>query len=77
MAAAAEHDFWGTLSVVALSIVGVASLAVLVSRNSNTTGVIQSTGSAFSNALGVALSPITGGGSFGNQNYSTASFPIG
>jgi hypothetical protein len=71
MAVQAEHDFWGTLSVVLLAIVGVASLAVLVSKNANTQGVIASTGSAFSNALGVAISPVTGGGS------SLTSFPIG
>jgi hypothetical protein len=47
---------------VAVAIVGVATLAVLVSRNSNTAGVIQAAGSAFSNALSVAVSPITGGG---------------
>lgn len=66
MALQAEHDFWGTLSVVALAIVGVASLALLVSRNANTSQVIGATGSAFSNALGVALSPVTGsaGGAF-------------
>lgn len=70
MAVTAEHDFWGTISVVALSIIGVASLAVLVSKNANTTGVISSTGSAFSNALGVALSPVTG-------NSQSNTFPIG
>ncbi len=42
------------------AIIGVAILAVIVSRNSNTTGVIQSAGSAFSSALGTAVSPITG-----------------
>lgn len=69
MAVVAEHDFWGTISVVALTIVGVASLAVIVSKNSNTTGVITASGNAFSNALGVAISPVTGGGS--------STFPIG
>lgn len=69
MAVQAEHDFWGTLSVVALSIVGVATLAVVVSKNANTVGVIQATGSAFSSSLGTALSPVTGMG-----NSST--FPI-
>lgn len=68
MAAQAEHDFWGTLSVVALAIVGVASLAVLVSRNATTGNLITATGNAFSNALGVAISPVTGGSS---------TFPIG
>lgn len=71
MAVTAEHDFWGTLSVVALAIVGVATLAVVVSKNSNTTGVIQATGSAFSNSLGVALSPVTGSG-----GMQSATFPI-
>jgi arginine exporter protein ArgO len=69
MALQAEHDFWGTLSVVMLAIVGVATLAVLVSRNSTTAQLITATGSAFSNSLGVALSPVTGGGS--------STFPIG
>lgn len=45
---------------IALAIVGVAMLAVLVSRNANTTGVIQAAASGFSNALGVAQSPVTG-----------------
>lgn len=63
MAVQVEHDFWGTVSVVALSIVGVASLALIISRNSNTVGVIGATSSAFTNSLGVALSPVTGGGS--------------
>lgn len=71
MAVQPEHDFWGTLSVVALSIVGVASLAVIVSKNATTGTLITSTGQAFSNALGVALSPVTGGGV---SNYSN--FPI-
>jgi PRD1 phage membrane DNA delivery len=43
------------------AIIGVAIIATLVSKNANTTGVIQAGGSAFSSALGVALSPVTGG----------------
>lgn len=72
MAIQAEHDFWGTISVVALSIVGVASLALLVSKNATTGTLISSTGSAFSNALSVAISPVTGGGSA----YTSSNFPI-
>jgi hypothetical protein len=72
VAAVAEHDFWGTLSVVALAIVGVAGLALLVSRNATTGTLIASTGSAFTNALGVAISPVTGGG-----NSMSSAFPIG
>ncbi len=58
-------------SVVAVltAIIGVALIAVLVSRNANTSGVISAGGSAFSGALGTALSPVTGqnfSGSFGS-----------
>jgi membrane DNA delivery protein len=47
---------------VLLAIVGVAIIAVLVSRNANTAGVIGAGGSAFSQSLGTAISPVTGGG---------------
>lgn len=50
---------------VALAIIGVAIIAVLVSNRANTTGVISSAGSAFSGALGTALSPVTGAAGFG------------
>ena len=40
------------------AIVGVAIIAVIVSRNSNTTGVISSASDAFTSALRVAVSPI-------------------
>lgn len=42
-------------------IISVAIVAVLVSQKSNTVGVISAAGSAFSSALGVAVSPVTGG----------------
>jgi len=45
---------------VLLAIVGVAIIAVLVSKNANTAGVIGAGGTAFSGALGTALSPVTG-----------------
>lgn len=45
---------------VLLAIAGIATVAALVSKNSNTTGVINSSGNAFVNALNCALSPITG-----------------
>ena len=46
---------------IAVAIVGVATLAVLVSQRSNTASVIKAAGNAFTGALGVAVSPITGG----------------
>lgn len=48
--------------VIITAIIGVAILSVLVSRNSNTAGVLTAGSQAFSGALGTALSPVTGGG---------------
>lgn len=50
---------------VAIAIVGLATIAVLVSRNANTTGVITAGGNAFSNALSVAESPVSGSSMLG------------
>jgi hypothetical protein len=47
---------------VLVAIIGVAIVAVLVSRNANTTGVISAASTGFSGALGTALSPVTGSG---------------
>lgn len=54
------------------AIVGVAIIATLVSKNAQTPQVIQAGGSAFSSALGTALSPVTGSG-FGGGGVSIPS----
>jgi hypothetical protein len=54
------HTFTEMLTTIALAIVGVAIVALIVSRRSQTPAVIQAAGSAFGNALGVAESPVTG-----------------
>ena len=50
------------LVTVLTAIVGVAILAVIVSKQANTAGVLQAGGSSFAAALGAAVSPVTGGG---------------
>lgn len=45
---------------IATAIIGVAILAVLVSRNSNTSGVLASFGQMFANMLSAATGPVTG-----------------
>lgn len=55
-----------SVTTVLLAIVGVAIIATLVSKNANTSQVIQSGGAAFSQSLGTALSPVTGGSGFGS-----------
>ena len=52
----------GQVVTVLTAIVGVAILAVLVSRNSQTPAVVKSFGDAFSGSLRAATSPVTGGG---------------
>lgn len=42
------------------AIIGVAIIAVIVSKRSNTANVISSAADAFSSAIGTAVSPITG-----------------
>lgn len=47
------------VTVIALAIIGVAILAVLVSRNANTTRVISATSNAFNEALRAATGPVS------------------
>lgn len=52
--------FLEAMVTIATAIVGLAVVAAIVSRRSQTPAVIQAAGSAFNNALGVAESPVTG-----------------
>jgi len=49
-----------SVTTVLVAIVGVAIIAVLVSKNAQTGQVLQAGGSSFSQMLGTALSPVTG-----------------
>lgn len=48
------------LVTIAGLVVGLGMVSVLVSKNANTSGVIQAGASGFGNVLGVAESPVTG-----------------
>lgn len=58
-----NNNFLGSLVVILTGIIGVATLAVLVSKNANTSGVIGAAGTAFSGALNAATAPVTGSSS--------------
>jgi hypothetical protein len=62
------------LLTIGAGIIGVAMLALIVSKNSNTAAVIQSSASGFGNALDVAISPVTGATTAPNLSYSTGGF---
>lgn len=47
---------------IAVAIIGLATLAVLVGRNSRTTDVIKAAGGVFNSSLGTAIGPVMGGG---------------
>jgi PRD1 phage membrane DNA delivery len=54
---------------IALMIGGIALASVLVSRNANTTGIIQAGASGLGNDIAVAQSPVTGAMPNINLNY--------
>ena len=53
-------QFTEGLITIALGILGLAVISILVSKNANTTGVIQAGASGFGNLIGVAGAPVTG-----------------
>jgi PRD1 phage membrane DNA delivery len=62
------------LVTIGAGIIGVAMLALIVSKNSNTAGVIQASASGFGNALDVAISPVTGATTAPNLAYPSSGF---
>ena len=63
---------WSELVIIGMGFISLAALAVIVSRNANTSGVIASAGGAFAQDIGAAVSPVTGGGfggGFGGMSY--------
>lgn len=62
-----NHEFLNTLSGIVAAIIGLAILAVLVSRNANTSGVIQAGAGGLAQDIGAAVAPVTGSG-FGGFN---------
>jgi hypothetical protein len=55
-------QLFNSIVTIATAIVGVAILAVLVSKQSNTAGVLQAATGGFAQDLAAAVAPITGGG---------------
>lgn len=55
------------------SIVGLAILSVILSKNANTLGLVQNLSSGLAQDISAATSPITSNGLGGTQNYTFAS----
>lgn len=60
-----NNQFINSVVTVMTAIIGLAIVAVIVSNRANTSGVIKSTGAAFSESIGAAVSPVTGGSGSG------------
>ena len=58
-----------SIVTIAVAIIGLATLAVLVSRNANTVGVIKAAGGVFNSSLGTAISPVASGGFNGPSQF--------
>lgn len=52
--------FMEGIATIALAVIGLAVVAIIVSKNSNAAGVIQAGASGLANNVGVAISPVTG-----------------
>lgn len=66
-------NFTAAIVTIATAIVGLATVAVVLSKNADTKGVIGAGFSGFSTSLGVALTPITGGGGGGGSAFNFGS----
>ena len=67
-----EHSegFMQGAVTICIAIIGVASLAVVVSRRSNTAAIVQNATVGLSNALQSAEAPVTGASEAPNLSYS-------
>ena len=57
------NSLWSGIVTIAVAIIGVAIVAVIVSRNAQTPQVLQAAGGAFAKALNAATGPVSGMGS--------------
>ena len=63
-------DFWKEITTILTAIVGLAIVAVLVSRNANTANIVGTSGQAVTGLINAAVSPVTGSSGFqGSTGY--------
>lgn len=69
-----SEDIIRSITTIAVAIIGVATLAVIVSKQAQTPQVISAAGNSFAQSLAAAVSPVTGGGlgvSLGTNPYNS------
>lgn len=65
-----SEQLFTSITSIALAIVGIAIVAVLVSKNANTSGVVSSAGSALAQDIQAAVSPVSGNSFGGFTNFT-------
>lgn len=68
------NQFWEGIITIATAIIGLAIIAVVLSKNATTASVLGAAGSAFAKDIQAATAPITGGGLFTGGGVSSLSF---
>lgn len=72
-----DHTTTAIVSVL-IAIIGVATVAVLVSSGAQTTGVLGAAGNAFAGILRTAVTPVTSAGGLGGiLGQTSGNTPIG
>lgn len=66
----ADNLITGIVSI-GMALIGVAIIATLVSQRAATANVLTAAGNAFGNAIGAAVSPVTGGFGGFQRPFST------
>jgi len=61
------NNIGGTITAISASIIGLATLAVILSNNAATAGVLTAFGNAYAGIITAAVSPVTGGKSLASQ----------
>lgn len=70
-----SDNFINAMVAMVGTIVGLATIAVLVSKNANTSSVIQSASSGLSTDIATAVSPVTGSSGIGSLG-TTGGLPL-
>lgn len=68
------NSFAEGAATIVLAVIGLAMVAIIVSRKSNAGGIIQAAASGVSNAIGVAISPVTGSSPSFDLSYPSSGF---
>lgn len=69
-------QMWNSIVTIALAIVGIAILAVIVSRNAQTPQVLQAATQGFAQDIGAAVSPVTGGSGLSSMGFTGGLAPL-